>query len=28
VLPPDEIWPVVKEQWAGQLWLLNDVWEN
>jgi hypothetical protein len=28
VLPPDEIWPVVKEQWAGQLWLLNNVWEN
>ncbi|KAH7402328.1 carboxypeptidase-like protein A4 precursor [Phaeosphaeria sp. MPI-PUGE-AT-0046c] len=28
ILPPDEIWPVVKEQWAGQLWLLNDVWDN
>jgi len=26
VLPPDLIWPVVKEQWAGQQWLLNDVW--
>lgn len=28
VLPPAEIWPVVKEQWAGQLWLLNDVWDD
>jgi hypothetical protein len=28
VLPPEEIWPVVKEQWAGQLWLLNDVWKD
>ncbi|KAI8941092.1 hypothetical protein NX059_002331 [Plenodomus lindquistii] len=28
VLPPEEIWPVVKEQWAGQQWLLNDVWED
>ncbi|KAF1919137.1 hypothetical protein BDU57DRAFT_468865 [Ampelomyces quisqualis] len=28
ILPPEEIWPVVKEQWAGQLWLLNDVWED
>lgn len=28
VLPPSQIWPVVKEQWAGQLWLLNNVWEN
>ncbi|KAH9873071.1 hypothetical protein J1614_005468 [Plenodomus biglobosus] len=28
VLPPQEIWPVVKEQWAGQQWLLNDVWED
>lgn len=28
VLPPAEIWPVVKEQWAGQLWLLNDVWKD
>ena len=26
VLPAEEIWPVVKEQWAGQLWLLNEVW--
>ncbi|KAG9190836.1 hypothetical protein G6011_08924 [Alternaria panax] len=26
VLPPDQIWPVVKEQWEGQKWLLNDVW--
>ncbi|KAH6875649.1 carboxypeptidase-like protein A4 precursor [Alternaria rosae] len=26
VLPPELIWPVVKEQWAGQQWLLNDVW--
>lgn len=25
VLPPDQIWPVVKEQWAGQKWLLNNV---
>ena len=28
MLPPSQIWPVVKEQWAGQLWLLNHVWEN
>ncbi|EMD60563.1 hypothetical protein COCSADRAFT_125543 [Bipolaris sorokiniana ND90Pr] len=28
VLPPELIWPTVKEQWAGQLWLLNDVWDN
>jgi len=28
VLPPDQIWPVVKEQWEGQKWLLNDVWED
>jgi len=28
VLPPQEIWPVVKEQWAGQQWLLGDVWED
>lgn len=28
VLPPEQIWPVVKEQWAGQLWLLNNVWED
>jgi murein tripeptide amidase MpaA len=28
VLPPEQIWPVVKEQWAGQQWLLNDVWED
>lgn len=28
VLPPEEIWPVVKEQWAGQQWLLNNVWDG
>ncbi|KAF1957225.1 hypothetical protein CC80DRAFT_535135 [Byssothecium circinans] len=28
VLPPEQIWPVVREQWAGQLWLLNNVWEG
>ncbi|PSN68083.1 carboxypeptidase-like protein A4 precursor [Corynespora cassiicola Philippines] len=28
VLPPEEIWPVVREQWAGQLWLLSNVWED
>jgi hypothetical protein len=28
VLPPEEIWPVVREQWAGQVWLLGDVWED
>ena len=28
VLPPENIWPVVKEQWAGELWLLNNVWQN
>ncbi|KAF2029277.1 carboxypeptidase-like protein A4 precursor [Setomelanomma holmii] len=28
ILPPEQIWPVVKEQWAGQLWLLNDVWKD
>lgn len=28
VLPSEEIWPVVKEQWAGQQWLLGNVWEN
>ncbi|KAL6709267.1 hypothetical protein ACN47E_001674 [Coniothyrium glycines] len=28
VLPPEQIWPVVKEQWAGQQWLLNDVRED
>ncbi|KAH3968908.1 hypothetical protein HBI70_231290 [Parastagonospora nodorum] len=28
VLPPEEIWPVVKEQWAGQLWTLNNVRED
>ena len=28
VLPAEEIWPVVKEQWAGQLWLLNEVWDE
>ncbi|CBY00699.1 hypothetical protein IAQ61_011605 [Plenodomus lingam] len=28
VLPPEDIWPVVKEQWAGQQWLLNDVWDD
>ena len=28
VLTLAQIWPVVKEQWAGQQWLLNDVWED
>lgn len=28
VLDPKEIWPVVKEQWAGQLWTLKEVWEG
>lgn len=28
VLPPGEIWPVVREQWAGQLWLLDNVEED
>lgn len=28
VLPPEDIWPVVKEQWAGVSWLLNNVWHN
>ncbi|KAL6834328.1 hypothetical protein J3E69DRAFT_377118 [Trichoderma sp. SZMC 28015] len=28
VLPPENIWPVVQEQWAGELWLLNNVWKN
>lgn len=28
VLAPEEIWPTVKEQWAGQLWMLNEVWED
>jgi hypothetical protein len=28
ILPPDQIWPVVREQWAGQLWLLNNVWND
>lgn len=28
ILPPDQIWSTVKEQWAGQLWLLNNVWED
>jgi len=28
VLAPEEIWPVVKEQWAGQQWLLSNVWEG
>ncbi|KAH8719224.1 carboxypeptidase-like protein A4 precursor [Phaeosphaeriaceae sp. PMI808] len=28
VLSPEQIWPVVKEQWAGQLWLLKDVWDD
>ncbi|KAH7109645.1 carboxypeptidase-like protein A4 precursor [Dendryphion nanum] len=28
VLPPSQIWPVVREQWAGQLWLLDNVWER
>jgi murein tripeptide amidase MpaA len=25
VLPPDQIWSTVKEQWAGQQWLLEEV---
>ncbi|EEY19400.1 conserved hypothetical protein [Verticillium alfalfae VaMs.102] len=25
ILPPAQIWPTVKEQWAGQLYLLNEV---
>lgn len=28
VLDPKEIWSVVKEQWAGQLWTLREVWEG
>jgi hypothetical protein len=28
VLPPEEIWAVVREQWAGMVWLLGDVWED
>ena len=28
VLPPEQIRPVVEEQWAGQLWLLNNVRED
>ncbi|KAL1595435.1 hypothetical protein SLS59_008368 [Nothophoma quercina] len=28
VLDPKEIWPVVKEQWAGQLWTLREVWNG
>lgn len=28
ILDPAEIWPVVKEQWAGQLWLLREVWND
>lgn len=28
VLPPENIWPVVQEQWAGELWLLNNVWKD
>jgi hypothetical protein len=28
VLPPEQIWPVVKEQWAGQLWTLYEVWDG
>ncbi|KAG7129586.1 Metallocarboxypeptidase A-like protein like [Verticillium longisporum] len=25
ILPPAQIWPTIKEQWAGQLYLLNEV---
>ncbi|PVH90842.1 hypothetical protein DM02DRAFT_399898 [Periconia macrospinosa] len=25
VLPPEQIWPVVREQWAGQRWTLGNV---
>ena len=28
VLPPAQIWPTVKEQWAGQLWMLKEVWDD
>jgi hypothetical protein len=28
VLPPEQIWPVVKEQWAGQLFTLREVWDD
>ncbi|KAI9154995.1 putative metallocarboxypeptidase A [Paramyrothecium foliicola] len=28
VLPPSEIWSTVKEQWAGQQYLLAEVWDN
>ncbi|CAI6312623.1 unnamed protein product [Periconia digitata] len=28
VLPPEQIGPVVREQWAGQQWLLKNVTEN
>ncbi|CAE7014699.1 Carboxypeptidase A1 [Pyrenophora teres f. teres] len=28
VLPPEFIWPVVREQWAGQEWLLGEVLEG
>ncbi|ROT42379.1 ECM14 protein [Sodiomyces alkalinus F11] len=28
ILPPEQIWSTVREQWAGQLWMLNEVWDN
>lgn len=28
VLPPERIWQVVQEQWAGQLVLLKEIWED
>lgn len=28
VLPPQFIWPVIKEQWDGQQWLLGNIWDN
>ncbi|KAL2207122.1 Zn-dependent exopeptidase [Sarocladium strictum] len=28
VLPPERIWQVVEEQWAGQLYLLNEIWDE
>lgn len=25
ILPPEQIWPSVREQWAGQLWMLDEI---
>ncbi|VUC29353.1 unnamed protein product [Clonostachys rosea] len=25
ILPPEQIWPSVREQWAGQLWMLAEI---